>query len=651
MNYDVLFTPFKIGRMEVKNRIVMSPMGTLMANRDGTFSENEIAYYEERARGGTGMIICGQGYLNSDFGQGVLGHAWDHYHVVPAARGLTERLHGYGCKAVMQLSCGTGRNANEIHGKLPISSSENTWVWDPKVKCHALTIEEIAEMMKLWEYSAGLVRDAGFDAIEVHAHVGYLVDQFLSPIWNKRTDEYGGSPENRTRFATDIVDAIHRGAGKDFPVIFRLSLDHRIPGGRTLEDSIPILKVLDEHGCDAFNVDAGCYETIKYVYPPMYMGEASMEYVCEGARAATKKPILNAGSHTPESAVRMIESGHADFAIFGRQLIADPELGNKLVENRPEDVRPCMRCNEECIGRIIRYRSKLSCAVNPATGDENAMRLYKTDEPKHVVVIGGGPGGMEAARACAVEGHRVTLYEKNVLGGTLNAPATTDFKLQIRKLIEYYKVQLRKLGVEVHEHTELSADDPVLADCDWIVVATGSKPLVPNIPGIDGGNVLGVIDAHLHPELVTGKELVICGGGMSGCDFALEAMTALGRKATVIEMQDDVAKDVIYFNSFALKDCMKEAGVVIRTKCRVKSITPEGVVVTNENGEEELIAGDQVISAFGQVSDRSMVEAVRSRYYTKTISIGDCEKPAKSGDAIRGGFYAARTINAAIVKR
>lgn len=551
MNYDALFTPFKIGRMEVKNRIVMSPMGTLMANRDGTFSENEIAYYEERARGGTGMIICGQGYLNAELGQGVLGHA--------------------------------------------------------------LTIEEIAEMMKLWEYSAGLVRDAGFDAIEVHAHVGYLVDQFLSPIWNKRTDEYGGSPENRTRFATDIVDAIHRGAGSDFPVIFRLSLDHRIPGGRTLEDSIPILRVLDRHGCDAFNVDAG--------------------------------------SRTPESAVRMIESGRADFAVFGRQLIADPELGRKLLENRVEDVRPCMRCNEECIGRIIRYRSKLSCAVNPAAGDENAMRLYKTDEPKNVVVIGGGPGGMEAARACAVEGHKVTLFEKNQLGGTLNAPATAEFKIQIRKLIEYYRVQLAKLGVEVHEHTELSADDPILASCDWIVVATGSKPLVPKIPGIDGGNVLGVIDAHLHPELVTGRDLVICGGGMSGCDFALEAMTALGRRATVIEMQDDVAKDVIYFNSFALKDCMKEAGVVIRTGCRVKSITSEGVVVTNERGEEELIAGDQVISAFGQVSDRSMVEAVKARYYSKTISIGDCEKPAKSGDAIRGGFYAARTINASIVKR
>ena len=645
MNYDVLFTPFKIGRMEVKNRIVMSPMGTLMANRDGTFSETEIAYYEERARGGTGMVICGQGYLNAELGQGVLGHAWDHYHVVPAATGLTERLHAYGCKAVMQLSCGTGRNANELHGKAPISASEVPWVWDPKVKCHALTIEEIADMMKLWEYSASLVRDAGFDAIEVHAHVGYLVDQFLSPLWNKRTDMYGGSPENRTRFATDIVDAIHRGAGDDFPVIFRISLDHRIPGGRTLSDSLPILKVLDEHGVDAFNVDAGCYETIKYVYPPMYMGEASMEYVCKSARAATNKPILNAGSHTPESAARMIASGNADFAIFGRQLIADPELSNKLCEGRVEDVRPCMRCNEECIGRIIRYRIKLSCAVNPMAGEENAFRIRKSEHPKNVVVIGGGPGGMEAARVCALEGHKVTLFERNVLGGTLNAPATADFKIQIRKLIEYYKVQLRKLGVEVHEHTELSADDPILDACDKIIVATGSKPLVPDIPGIGGSNVLGVVEAHLHPEKVYGQDLIVCGGGMSGCDFALEAMTAMGRRATVIEMRDDVAMDVIYFNSFALKDCMKDAGVTIRTKCRVKAIEPNGVIIINERGKEEIIKGDQVITAFGQVSDQSTAGAVKERYYRKTIAIGDCEKPAKSGEAIRAGFYAAHSIN------
>lgn len=645
MNYDSLFTPFKIGNCEIKNRIVMSAMGTLMSNRDGTFSEDEIAYFEARAKGGTGMIIIGQGYLNADLGQGVLGHYWDHYHIVPSARALTNRCKAYGCKVFTQLSCGTGRNANELHGKPPYSSSENTWVWDPNVKCHALTIDEIREIMKQWEYSAGLVRDAGFDGIEVHAHIGYLIDQFLSPLWNHRTDEYGGTPEKNVRFATDIVDAIHRGAGKDFPVIFRLSLDHRIPGGRTLEDSKTILKVLAEHGVDAFDIDAGCYETIKYVYPPMYMGEASMEYVCKSAREATDKPLLNAGSHTPESAVNLIESGDADFVIFGRQLIADPDIGSKLLNAHPEDVRPCMRCNEECIGRILRYRSKLSCAVNPAAGDENAFRLTKAESPRNVVVIGGGPGGMEAARACALRGHKVRLYERNVLGGTLNAPATADFKIQIRKLIEYYKVQLKKLNVEVHEHEELSIDDPVLAEADAIVCAAGSKPLNLPIPGINGGNVLGVVDAHLKPELVTGHDLIICGGGMSGCDFALEAMTALGRKATVIEMKDDVATDVIMMNQRSLKDCMAEAGVTLRCGCRVKEISEKGVVVINRNGDEELIEGDQVISAFGQTPDREMVEKLRERYYKKSVFIGDCVKPAKSGDAIRGGYCAALSIN------
>ena len=644
MAFDTLFTPFQIGNLEIKNRIVLAAMGNLMANRDGTFSEAEITYFEERAKGGAGLILVGQGYLTADLGQGVLGHYWDHHHMVPSARALTERIHAYGAKAITQLSCGTGRNANEIHGKPPYSASDNTWVWDPSVKCHPLTLEEIAEIMKQWEFSAKLARDAGFDGIEVHAHVGYLIDQFLSPIWNRRTDEYGGTPEKRARFATDILDAIHRGAGNDFPVVFRISMDHRIPGGRTLEDSVSILRVLGEHGVDAFDIDAGCYETVKYVYPPVYLGDASMEYVCEAARKGTDKPLMNAGSHTPESAEKMLACGHADFAIFGRQLIADPEMPNKLLAGRTEDVRPCMRCNEECIGKILRYRSRLNCAVNPAVGDEAGLRLQKTDEPKQVVVIGGGPGGMEAARACAICGHKVTLYEKDVLGGTLNVPATADFKIQIRKLIDYYKAQLSKLNVEVREHTELSADDPVLASCDRIIVATGSVPLLPPIPGLDGENVLGVNEAHLHPELLTGKELVICGGGMSGCDFALEAATALGRKATVIEMRDDIAMDVIYLNSLALKDCLAEAGVTVRTSCKVKEIRANGVLVETADGAEELIAGDQVISAFGQRPEGQLAPSIREKYYNKAIFIGDAVKAGKAGDAIRGGYYAALSI-------
>ncbi|MBQ0072255.1 MAG: FAD-dependent oxidoreductase, partial [Spirochaetales bacterium] len=570
---------------------------------------------------------------------------WDHYHIVPSAMALTNRVKAYGCKVFTQLSCGTGRNANELHGKPPYSSSENTWVWDKNVKCHALTKDEIAAIMKQWEHSAKLVRDSGFDGIEIHAHIGYLIDQFLSPLWNHRTDEYGGTPEKNARFAIDIIDAIHRGAGKDFPIIFRLSLDHGIPGGRTLEDSKPLLKVLSEAGVDAFDIDAGCYETIKYVYPPIYMGNAAMEYICESAREATDKPLLNAGSHTPETAVALVESGKADFAILGRQLIADPEVGNKLLEGRPEDVRPCLRCNEECIGRILRFRGKLSCTVNPSTGDENAMKLTKVENPKSVVVIGAGPGGMEAARACAIRGHKVAIYDKDELGGTFRAPASAQFKEQLKKLIDYYKVQLKKLGVEVHEHTALSVDDPVLASCDKIICATGSKSFVPPIKGIDGDNVVGIVEAHLDNSLITGKNLVICGGGMSGSDFALEAMKEMGKKATIIEMRDDVAMDIIMMNKVCLKEELQKAGVTIRCKCTVKEVSKDGVLVINEKGEEELIAGDQVITAFGQKPEGVMAEAVKAKYYKKTIFVGDCVKTGKAGNAIRDGFTAALRIS------
>ena len=224
------------------------------------------------------------------------------------------------------------------------------------------------------------------------------------------------------------------------------------------------------------------------------------------------------------------------------------------------------------------------------------------------------PAEWRQARACAIRGHKVRLYEKNVLGGTLNAPATAEFKIQIRKLIEYYKVQLNKLGVEIHEYTELSIDSPILAECDRIVCATGSKPLSLPIPGINGSNVLGVIDAHLKPELVTGRNLIICGGGMVwAATFALEAMTALGRKATVIEMKDDVATDVIMMNQISLKESMAESGVALRCGCRVKEITGNGVVVINKDGGEELIEGDQVISAFGQTPDKDMVNKLQGQ--------------------------------------
>ena len=437
---------------------------------------------------------------------------------LPSLTSLCDGVHRYGSKVVCQISPGTGRNAYpDTCGNPPISSSETPSVFNPDVKCHALTKDEIAEIMEGFKFAAGLARDAGFDAVEIHAHAGYLIDQFMSPVWNKRTDEYGGNPENCARFAKDIVEAIKSVVGDALPVIFRISLDHRFEGGRTLEDSMKLLVELEKAGVDAFDVDAGCYETLDYIFPPSYLGESSMSYVCEEARKTVSVPLINAGSHNPDTAVELLETGNADIISFGRALIADPDMPNKLLSGHPEDVRPCLRCNEYCIGRIFNWHTKIGCAVNIQAMEEVRFEIKKTANPKNVVVIGGGPGGMEAARVAAIAGHKVTLYEKNdKLGGVMGDICTAKFKINIKKLTEWYKVQLDKLGVDVKLNTAITGDEAFLADCDHIIIGCGAKPIVPPIPGINGENVVTMLAAHRDESLIKGDNIVVCGGGASG---------------------------------------------------------------------------------------------------------------------------------------
>ena len=643
-NFDSLFTPFSIGKMEIKNRLIMAPMGTYAAAMDGSCSDTLARYFEERAKGGVGAIITSSQYLTPKVAQGIYGMYFDSKRIVPHLTGLTERIHCYGAKAIAQLSSGTGRNAHPSQCKgAPFSASAVPSVYNPNVLCRPLTIEEIKDIMKSWQLAAEIATAAGFDAIEVHGHVGYIIDQFLSPLWNKRKDEYGGSPENRARFAIEVLEAIKRGAGKDMPVIYRISMDHQIPGGRTLEDSIELLRILDDNGVDAFDVDCGCYEHEDLVYPTFYRGDACMQYVCETARKATDKPIMNAGNHTPETALKLVESGLADFAMFGRPLIADPYLPKKLMENRVEDVRPCIRCNEECIGRIWGRFSKLSCSVNPQANEENAFQIKKTEEPKNVVVIGGGPGGMEAARVCAIKGHKVTLYEREALGGTLNYAATAAFKNRLRALVDYYKVQMDKLGIEVI-NKEISIDDPVLAGCDRIIAATGAHPINPPIPGIDGANVIGIKDAHKNPAALKGKKVVVCGGGLSGSDLALELATEWDKDCAIVEMKDDIATDMVHINAGSLKNHLVQANVAIRTSCKVIAISEAGVTVINKDGEEELIPADVVVSAFGMARNTELTDELKKRYNKKLICVGDCVEVAKSGKAIRSGFFAGMQV-------
>jgi 2-enoate reductase len=643
MNYEELFTPYNIGKMQVKNRIVMAPMGLNAAHPDGTIDDNEIHYFEERARGGTGMIIIGCQFLTKELAQGSLEGYLDDTYVIPQLTNLCESVQRFGTKICAQLSCGTGKNAfTSMLGESPVSASAIPSMFDPDLICRALSVEEIQTIMKQFEFSAKLLKDAGFDAIEVHAHAGYLVDQFMSAVWNKREDEYGGTPEKRMRFPVEIVQAIRKAVGPKMPILFRIACKHNFEGGRTLEETMPLLKMLQDAGVDAFDVDSGSYENIDYIFPPAYLGDACLEDVCEATRKTITVPILNAGNHTPETAVRLIESGNADFVLMGRPLIADAHIANKILEGKRDEVRPCIRCNQDCIGRIITRRTKISCSVNPLAGFEKRFSIEKASCAKHVIVVGGGPGGMEAARTAALRGHMVDLYEmEDGLGGQLKSAATPPFKSQLRALVGWYKRQLEIHRVMVHLNTKITEKSLELVLADEIIVATGAIPFTPNIKGIE--NTINILQAHLDESKVKGDRIVYCGGGLSACDSALEiAMT--GKNVSIIEMLDEVATKEQYINRTSLLTMLKENGVELYTGHKVLEIQENGVKAQTKDGKEVFIEADTVVEALGMISNNELAREIDSKYHNKTRIIGDCFVFGNVGGAVRGGMYAAMSI-------
>ena len=642
--YELLWQPIDINGCRIRNRISMSGMGTFTPTLNEQYeTESGLRYYEERARGGIGLLHTGAYFIDSMTAQGgrTLDFSTDKF--IPSGTVLTERVHRWGAKMFAQLSCGTGRNGMpQIGERVPISSSANPSFYNPDMICRPLTTEEIEQMMETWKVAAHNAMMMGFDGIQIHAHAGYLMDQFMSEVWNHRTDKYGGSFENRCRFTMETVDAIRSVVGPKVPITYRISLDHRFPGGRTIDESMKILDVLDKCGIDAFDIDSGCYETMDYIFPTRYTGEACMAYVCEEARKHLTKPIINTGNHSMESAVTLLKSGNADIVQFGRQSIADPQFANKLREGRREDVRPCIVCNEECIGRIFGRLTQLSCTVNPATGLESYMEVKPVTKPENVVVIGAGPGGLEAARCAAERGCSVTVYEKaDHIGGTFLTISTGSFKWRMPQLIEWYGVQLKKLGVKVVLNTEMHVDDPALAGADKIFVATGSKAIMPSIPGIE--KVIDVEEIHRNgmPE---GKRVVICGGGLSACDTAIEyGEKNEGRDITIVEMQSAIGNDVMVVNKISIDRLLKKYDVKQLTSTKVIGITDEGVEVENAEGHK-VIPADVVVGAFGRGRNLELADAVQIKYPTKTTIIGDCMTPAKAGHAIREGFYAAMSI-------
>ncbi|WP_062071542.1 oxidoreductase [Demequina sediminicola] len=637
--FDRILEPITLGNLHLRNRVVMVPMGTEMGDHNGHLTEREIAYYAERAKGGAGLVVTGLTAVTDDYeviNEG-LGRI-DSDDAIPGLRALADAVHAVGGAISVQLTAGLGRNINVADPeRAPISASDNGHYTDPSIRCRPLEVDEIHVIVSRFKEAAARCLEAGIDSIDIHGHTGYLIDQFLSPEWNRRTDSYGGSVENRCRFAVEIIQAVKEGA-PGLPVTFRLSANHRSEHGRKIPESQEIAKVLEAAGLDMLMADEGSYEAMDYVFPPYYLGDACMMEAAAAMKEVLTIPVLGCGNLTPENAEQALADGELDFVGIGRGLIADPEWTNKLAAGQREDIRPCIRCNQMCVGNAF-IGQPLGCAVNPTVGFERERVITPATDHQHVVIIGAGPAGLEAARVAGERGHRVDVYERESrLGGVLWPAATPEFKKELRSMIFWWERQLADLPVTVHLDTEITEDSPELADADTIIVAVGSTPVSPPIPGLDGDNVVEVVDAHLGATL--GKRIVVCGGGLSGSDFALEAAQA-GHDVTIVEMADAVAGDLLMINRITLMRDLEEAGVTLTTGQRVTAIEPGAVVLSGADGESRIEA-DTVVSAFGVAPATGLAAALAGR--GRVVAVGDCVEPAKVGDAINAGFEAAFAV-------
>lgn len=643
--FSKLFERTYIGTHGVKNRFVMAPMGLGPNFASGCIEADGVEYYAKRAKGGCGMLNIGfqivtnktDPFTSRQYGVGTAMQemGW--------AR-LCDRVHAYGTSVMVQLSCGLGRNAHIIPGIPNISSSENPCFEDPSVMTRALSVDEIHAIVAAYGTAAAACKRAGVDAIQIHGHVGYLLDQFMTPLWNHRDDEYGAQNfENKMRFVTEIYQACRKAVGPKYPITFRMVIEHKIPGGRTKEESAEIIRYLDQLGVDAFDVDLGCYDNYEWVFPTCYLPDGCMmDEAGAFAKSVTDKPVLTAGSYTPEAALKAVEEGKTDFVVIGRGLLADPEFAQKLYENRREDIRPCIKCNRFCLSKSGGAKDT-TCSVNPTILKERVYEIRKAEAPKTVVVVGGGVGGLEAARVAALKGHKVTLLEKDSrLGGQLVAASAPRFKTRLAMLVEYYETQMEKLGVNVCLNREVDADTQELVDADKIIVAVGAHGFIPPIKGVDKAHVLEVMDAHTGDQSRIGQRVVVCGGGPSGCDCAIE-LAMEGKDVTIVEMLDRIYPTGTLDNRTSVLRCVKEEGIKVMTSTKVLEFTDNGVKVENEEGTQELVA-DTCILSMGTRPNAEVAKEIIDKYVNAQM-LGDCRIIGQVGEAVQSGFFAGWAID------
>ena len=643
--YEALFTPWKIGNVEIKNRIVMCPMGgtSLFGWFELTgcgFDKEAAKLFLERANNNVGLIIPGIAPLRDTFWGKWL---WQNPKMFEELKEFMDEIHKTGAKVFIQLTAGMGRSwaITELVGPLhknkftralikPIidtshelaSPSEQPSRWAPDIICPEMTKHQIEEIIEAFAKTAKLCMDAGVDGVEVHAvHEGYLLDQFAIEFFNKRTDEYGGSFENRYRFAAEVVKAIKETCGSDFPVSLRYSVESKLKGfregivpgevaeekGRNMEESERAAKYLQDAGYDMLNADNGTYDSWYWAHPPMYMPQnCNLEDVAH-IKNFVDIPVVCAGRMEPDVGAKAIAEGKIDGVGIARQFLADGEWITKLIENRLEDIRPCICCHSGCFNfssskghyntqALTDTMGLARCALNPETMQSKKYYVKPAKKSKTVAIVGGGIGGMEAAILLTKRGHKVTLYEKtDKLGGVFIAAAAPSFKEKDRELIAWYIREVQKLPIEVKLNTEIKDIKELKAD--EIIIATGATARRIPIPGVEKS--IEAVDYLLGNKTV-GERVVVIGGGLTGCEIAYD-LYLQGKQPTIVEMQDDLitTPGICLANTSFLRDFFNANKVPVLLETGVKEIKDGSVTVAGKDGTTQEIECDSVVLSVG----------------------------------------------------